>query len=76
MASLLELKKHTKAKIKSIQSDKDLKNRLKSFGVKIGTEIVVKDFALNKSTMSILVGKTVLALRNEEAEKIEVEDEQ
>lgn len=73
---LNEVEKNSRGKILSINTDdKSLKERLRSFGVKINSTVLVKEFSANRSTMSILVGKTVLALREEEAKKIEIEVE-
>ncbi|HIP18961.1 MAG TPA: ferrous iron transport protein A, partial [Sulfurovum sp.] len=49
------------------------KDRLNSFGVMRGEELTVNGYSLAKQTMEIEVGGTHIALRAEEAEKIEVE---
>ena len=70
---LTELSKGNKAEIVKISADKALRDRLTSFGVMRGEEIVVKGCSLAKQTMEIGVGSTLIALRRDEAEKIEVE---
>ncbi|MCF6207310.1 MAG: ferrous iron transport protein A [Sulfurovum sp.] len=70
---LHELHKDDKAKIIRIHADKPLKDRLASFGVMRGEELTVKGCSLAKQTMEVEVEGTLIALRKEEAEKIEVE---
>ena len=70
---LTQLKKGDKANIIKINADKSLKDRLHSFGVMRGEELIVKVCSLAKQTMEIQVGSTLIALRKDEAAKIEVE---
>lgn len=49
-----------------------LKQRLISFGLMRGSKIEILECALGKQTIEIRVDKMVIALRNEEAELIEV----
>ncbi len=70
---LTELTKSEKAEIIKIHADKALKDRLTSFGIMRGEELLVKGCSLAKQTMEIEVGSTLIALRKDEAEKIEVE---
>ena len=71
--NLTELTKGNKAEIVKIHADKALKDRLNSFGVMRGEELLVKGCSLGKQTMEIEVGSTLIALRRDEAQKIEVE---
>ena len=71
---LVDLKKNQKAIIKKIDADADLKQRLLSLGVVRGAEVELIDCSLNKSTVEIKVGNTLVALRDSEAKKIEVEE--
>ena len=71
--NLTKLVKGDRAEIVKIHADKPLKDRLSSFGVMRGEELTVKGCSLGKQTMEIEVGSTLIALRKEEAEKIEVE---
>ena len=71
--NLTELTKGNKAEIIKIYADKALKDRLNSFGVMRGEELLVKGCSLAKQTMEIEVGSTLIALRRDEAQKIEVE---
>lgn len=69
---LTELKKGNRAEILKISADKALKARLTSFGVMKGEELLLKGCSLAKQTIEIEVGSTLIALRRDEAEKIEV----
>jgi len=69
---LSDLKKGDKVLIVKIHADKALKDRLNSFGVMRGEELTVKGYSLGKQTIEILVGSTHIALRADEAQKIEV----
>ncbi|HIP17739.1 MAG TPA: ferrous iron transport protein A [Sulfurovum sp.] len=70
---LSELTKGNKAEIIKINADKALRDRFSSFGVMRGEELLVKGCSLAKQTMEIEVGSTLIAVRADEAEKIEVE---
>ncbi len=70
---LSELTKDDRAKIVKVNAEKVLRNRLSSFGVMRGEELTVKGCSLAKQTMEIEVGSTLIAVRADEAEKIEVE---
>ncbi len=52
-----------------------LKQRLISFGLMRGSRIEILECSIAKKTIEIRVDKMVIALRNEEAELIEVEYE-
>ena len=70
---LSELTKGNRAVIVKINADKALKDRLTSFGVMRGEELTVKGCSIAKQTMEIEVGSTLIAVRSDEADKIEVE---
>lgn len=70
---LSDLRKGDKVLIVKIHADKALKDRLNSFGVMRGEELTVKGYSLGKQTIEILVGSTHIALRADEAQKIEVD---
>lgn len=70
---LTELTKGDRAEIVKIHADKALRDRFNSFGIIRGEELLVKGCSIAKQTMEIEVGGTLIALRKEEAEKIEVE---
>ena len=70
---LSELTKGDKAQIIKINADKALRDRFSSFGVMRGEELLVKGCSLAKQTMEIEVGSTLIAVRADEADKIEVE---
>jgi len=71
--TLVNLKKHQKAIIKKINASVDLKQRLLSLGIVRGAEVEVVDCSITKATVEIKVGNTLVALRDSEAKKIEVE---
>jgi len=71
--TLVDLKKNQKAIIKKIDATPDLKQRLLSLGIVRGAEVEVVDCSMSKSTVEIKVGNTLVALRDSEAKKIEVE---
>ena len=70
---LSKLTKGEKAEIIKINADKALRDRLTSFGVMRGEELTVKGCSIAKQTMEIEVGSTLIAVRSDEADKIEVE---
>ncbi len=70
---LTELTKGDRALINHIEADKALRDRLNAFGIIRGEELRVKGCSLAKQTMEIEVGGTLIALRREEAERIDVE---
>ncbi len=70
---LSELHKGDRAIIKKIESSEDLKVRLASFGVVRGSELSVEACSIGKQTMEIVVDDTLIGLRAEEANEIEVE---
>jgi len=70
---LSQLQKGDSAKIVSINAEPTLRNRLNSLGIMRGESLDVKGCSLAKQTMKIEVGGTLIALRADEAEKIEVE---
>jgi len=70
---LSQLQLNEKAFIKNINSDLELKRRLNSFGIFKNIEISVQNISLSKNTMTIEVENTLIALRIEEANSIDVE---
>ena len=70
---LSEMKKGQRGIIKDITADMEFKNRLLSFGIGKGEELEVKGCSLAKQTMEIDIDGTLIALRKEEADRIEVE---
>jgi len=73
---LTELRKGDRGTIIRIQADPELRNRLHSFGIIPGEVLEVKGCSLARQTMEIDVDGTLIALRKEEAEKIEVRKEE
>jgi Fe2+ transport system protein FeoA len=71
--NLSQLKKGQKAIVKSVNGTKEMKQRLLSFGLTKGSEVELVDCSLKKSNIKIMVDTTLLALRREEAQNIEIE---
>ena len=69
---LNELRKGERGEIVMVHAEKALRDRFSSFGLMRGEEILIKACSLARQTMEIEVGATAIALRAEEAEKIEV----
>lgn len=69
---LSDLHKGDKAEIINVHADKALKDRLTSFGVMRGETLFIKGCSLARQTMEIEVGSTLIAVRADEAGKIEV----
>jgi ferrous iron transport protein A len=74
MGTLLDCHKGCEVRVKKIHAQYDLKQRLISFGVMKGAEVVVLEHAPKKKTIEIKVGKMRLALRDVEAALVEVEE--
>ena len=70
---LSDLHKGDRALIKKIENNEDLKTRLASFGVVRGSELSIEACSVGKKTMEILVDGTLIGLRGDEAQQIEVE---
>jgi len=70
---LSELHKGDTAQIVRLKADKPLRDRFASFGILPGEQAVIHECSLAKQTIEIEVGTTTIALRKEEADKIEVE---
>jgi ferrous iron transport protein A len=73
---LSELHKGDKAQIVKLDADKALRDRFASFGIMPGEDVSVKECSLAKQTIEVEVGATTIALRKEEADKIEVKIEE
>ena len=71
---LTELKKQEEAVVQKVNAGGELKQRLASFGLLKGANIKIIDCSLGKSTIEVMVDGTLLALRKNEAENIEVEE--
>ncbi|MEN4053323.1 MULTISPECIES: FeoA family protein [Sulfurimonas] len=74
MNNLLNCHKGCQVKVKKINAEYNLKQRLISFGVMKGAELEVLEHAPGKKTIEIKIGKMRIALRAQEAELIEVEE--
>jgi ferrous iron transport protein A len=73
--SIVDCKINQTYKIKKLHTAGALRQRLISFGILKGVEIKYLAHTNLKGTYEIQVGKMNIALRKEEASKIEVEDE-
>jgi len=70
--SLLELLQGEKGTVTRISAPKELRDRLHSFGVGRDATVVMGESALGKSTIKVKINNTMIALRDNEAESIEV----
>ena len=73
MKTLLDCKKTCKVRVIKLNAAAELKQRLISFGIMKGAEVEVLEHAPAKKTIEVKVGKMRIALRDQEAELIEVE---
>ncbi|PHM18431.1 MAG: iron transporter [Sulfuricurvum sp. PD_MW2] len=72
MTLLSACTKGGRATVAKINAAGALKQRLISFGLMKGAEIMMLECGLTKSTFEIKIGSVNIALRREEAELIEV----
>ena len=70
---LNELKKGEQGEIIRINADKTLRDRLSSFGIVRGEQVTVVEHSLAKQTIEIEIGTTLVVLRANEVEKIDIE---
>jgi len=70
---LTELKKGQKGVITKIDANMELKRRFHSMGIIVGETITLKECSLGCKTLEIEVANTLIALREDEAKKIEVQ---
>ena len=73
MKNIYHLKVGDRGIVVKINAGKTLKRRMKSFGIYPGVEFSVKAFSLGKNNVELEVGRTLIALRKEEMDKIEVQ---
>ncbi|MBA3025516.1 MAG: ferrous iron transport protein A [Sulfurimonas sp.] len=69
---LLHMKVGEMACIDALNVNSELKKRLNALGFIRDTNICVKNFGLFKSTVQVLINRSFIALRKEEAMLIEV----
>lgn len=69
---LLEMKTGEIASIDALNMQGELKSRLNSLGFIRDNSICVKQFGIFKSTVQVMVNKSLIALRKDEAKLIEV----
>ena len=73
MKTLIDCNKACRVKVIKLNAKDELKQRLISFGIMKESIIDVLEIAPAKSTIEIRVGKMQIALRDKEAQLIEVE---
>jgi len=71
--SILDMDIGEKAKIIDIHANSELKLRLQSLGLARGADIEVREFALGRKNVELLVDDTLVGLRQAEMKMIEVE---
>ncbi len=69
---LLQMKVGDMAAVDAINIQGALKHRLNALGVTRDSEICIKNYGWFKSTVQIMINRTLIALRKDEAELIEV----
>lgn len=69
---LLEMKVGEMVAIDALNMDKELKMRLNSLGFIRNSALRITKFGLFKSTVQIMINRSFIALRREEAQLIEV----
>ena len=70
---LSELNKGERAAITKIKAPDALRKRFYSFGIMKGEEVLLKECSLGKQTIEVQIGATLIALRIDEAEQIEID---
>jgi Fe2+ transport system protein FeoA len=70
---IFDLEIGDRARIKQIHAGRELKHRMKSFGLYNGVEFEVKNYSIGKKNVELQVGNSLVALRRGEMEKIEIE---
>jgi ferrous iron transport protein A len=73
MVTLADLETNEKAVVLKISADTELKQRLASFGLRKNSTVRVKALSIKKSTIEVEVCTGLIALRFDEAKKIEVQ---
>ena len=74
MKKLTQCGKGSHCKVAKLHASGPLKQRLLSFGMMKGVQIELLEYSPTKSTVEVKVGKMRIALRKEEAELIEIEE--
>ena len=69
---LLQMKVGDIATVDAINIEGALKHRLNALGLARNSEVCIKQFGWFKSTVQIMINRTLIALRKDEAELIEV----
>ena len=69
---LLQMKVGDMAAVDAINVQGDLKQRLNAMGLARNSEICIKQYGWFKSTVQIMINRTLIALRKDQAELIEV----
>ncbi|MEA1915836.1 MAG: FeoA family protein [Campylobacterota bacterium] len=70
--TLDQLSQHQTALITKLNCNDELKQRFYSFGLIEGANIQIAHYAIAKKTIEVLVDDTAIAIRNIEAQQIEV----
>jgi len=74
MKKLTQCEKGSSCRVVKIHATGALKQRLISFGMMKGVDVEILEYSTRKSTFEVKVGKMRIALRKEEAELIEIEN--
>jgi len=72
--SLAELQPYENAVVISIlDTDQGFRNRVMGFGLKRGARVMVEQVTFSKRTLKVRTDTSVIAMRNEEADRIIVQ---
>lgn len=68
--NMMMFKEGSKLEITSINSDANTRKRMRSFGINVGSEIIVQHYSIGDNNIEILTGGGLIALRRSEANDI------
>lgn len=74
MKTMGDLSLNDEGVIVKVDADEELQLRLFSFGIHKGTKFIIKNLSIAKSTIEVEAGRTLIALRLDEAKKIKIEE--
>ncbi len=69
---LLQMQVGDRVAVDSIDVSGDLKQRLNAMGLMRNSQVCIKNYGWFKSTVQIMINRTLIALRKEEAALIQV----
>jgi len=70
MKDITDLKENQSARVYKITAPEPLRSRLLGMGILKGAEVLLKNYTFSKKTYEVEIGRTNVALREEEAKGI------